>query len=186
MSEPTNGAELLARIKPQFREESTQICLRPDLLDEFERLDAELVESRAADTAGNRLADGTSAKTRDLAEKVVALEKQIEETAIEFRFKAMSKDKWRALCDTYPPRKQNELDAYAGYDRDAVLDAAVRMCLIDPVFDDKSWGELVEALNPSEWRELTDTVNSVNRGVVDAPKSVLASLILAKRGNTSR
>lgn len=197
MSEPTNGAELLARIKPQFREESTQICLRPDLLDAFEEADAELVASRAADTAGNRLADGTSAKTRKLAEKVVALQEQIDDTAITFRFKAMSKDKWRALCDSHPPRPKDQLDQAVGYNRDAVLDAAVPMSLIDPVFascekggcdheECGSWEQLVKKLNPSEWRELTDTVNSVNRGVVDAPKSVLASLILARRASTSR
>lgn len=197
MSEPLNGAELLARIKPQMREESTQICLRPDLLDEFEKADAELVRSRAADTAGNRLTDGTSKKTRELAEKVVALQGQIDDTAITFRFKAMSKDRWRALCDTHPPRAKDQIDAYAGYNRDAVLDAAVRLCLIDPVFetcakpdcdheDCGSWESLVAKLNPSEWNELAQTVNSVNQGVVDAPKSVLASQILGRRDNTSK
>lgn len=185
MSEPLNGAELLARIKPQMREESTQLCLRPDLLDAFEEADAELVASRAADMSGNRLSDGESTKTRKLAEKVAALEAEIDASAITFRFKAMSKDKWRALCDTFPPRAKNELDVYAGYDRDAVLDTAVRLCMVDPVFDDESWAELVKNLNPSEWTELTDTVNSANRGVVDAPKSVLASQILARRASTS-
>ena len=197
MSEPQNGADLLARIKPQMREESTQICLRPDLLDEFEAADAELVKSRAADLAGNRLADGTSAKTRKLAEKVLGLQEQIDGTAITFRFKAMSKDRWRALCDAHPPRPKNRLDASVGYNCDAVLDEAVRLCLLDPVFDmcEKpecdheacgSWEQLVKKLNPSEWNELTETVNSVNQGVVDAPKSVLASQILARRGNTSK
>lgn len=197
MSEPQSGADLLARIRPQFREESTQLCLRPDLIDAFEELDAELVRSRAADVAGDRLADGESKRTRELAKKVRELEEEVEAHSIDFHLRAMSKDKWRALCDSHAPRKGNELDAYAGYDRDAVLDEAVRICLFDPVFEDctkaecdhedcGSWQALVKKLNPSEWRELRDTVNSVNRGVVDAPKSELASRILAKRGSTSK
>lgn len=30
---PQSGADILARIKPRLREERTQLCLRPDLLD---------------------------------------------------------------------------------------------------------------------------------------------------------
>jgi hypothetical protein len=58
------------------------------------------------------------------------------------------------------------------------------MCLIDPVFDDESWTELTKIINIGEWRELRDVVNSVNRGVVDAPKSALASQILGRRATT--
>lgn len=62
----------------------------------------------------------------------------------------------------------------------------VRACLIDPVFDDASWAQFLEVCNPSEWQELRSRVQSANRGVVDLPKSELASRILTKRGSTSR
>lgn len=188
MSEPMNGAELLARIRPVMREESTQVCLRPDLVDAVIAADQELLQSQAKDTSGEgRMVDGgASPRTIELAEKVRALEEEVVAHSITFHFRAVSKDRWSALCDEHPPRPNNELDKFAGYDRDGVLAAAVRLCLVDPVFDDASWAELVKVLPEGEWKELTDTVNSLNRGVVDAPKSVLASRILDRLASTSR
>lgn len=187
MSEPQSGAELLAKIKPRLREEITQICLRPDLLDAWEEANTALSEQRVKDTTNARLSSGVSAETKRLAQKVQDLEAEIEATAIRFHFRAMPKDEWRALCDNHPPRKGNDMDLYAGYDRDAVIDSAVRKCLFDPVFDDESWAQFLAVCNPSEWNELRTTVTSVNRSVVgDAPKSVLASQILSKRGGGSR
>jgi hypothetical protein len=184
-SETQSGADLLARIRPQKREESTQLILRPDLVDEWQKADDQLTNQRMADAANKRLASGVSQTTRDLAKKVQKLEREIEKFAITFRFRAMSKDEYRALCDSHPPRQGDQVDQFTGYNRDAVLDAMVRACLYDPVFDDAAWAEFVSVCNPSEWDELRDTVNSVNRGVVDAPKSVLASRILTKRGSAS-
>lgn len=184
-SEPKNGAELLARIRPVLREESTSICLRPDLLDAWEEASTKLNESTVADSTG-RLAGGHSAGSKKLAQQVADLEKEMDETAVEFKFRAMPKDEWRTLCDKHPPRKGNDMDFYAGFDRDAVEDAAVRVCLIDPVFDDASWVEFIGVCNPSEWQELRSMVRSVNRSVVEVPKSELASRILAKRGTTSK
>lgn len=186
MSEPQSGAEILARIRPVRREESTYLCLRPDLLDEWEDANTALNEQQVADAAGARLNSGVSAKTKDLAKKVQALEAQIEETQIKFTLRAATADKWRSLCDKHPPRKDNDLDRYAGYNRDAVMDAAVRLCLVDPVFDEASWAQFLDVCNPSEWNELRAVVSSVNRSVVDVPKSPLASRILAKRGSGSR
>lgn len=185
MSQPLSGADLLARIKPMLREESTQICLRPDLLDEWDAANSALAASQVEDSSG-RLASGVSSKTRGLAQKVADLEAAIEESAITFKFRAIPKDRYRAVCDNHPPRKGNEIDQLLGHNRDAVADAMVRECLIDPVFDDESWAHFLEVCNPSEWQELKHAVQSVNRGVVDLPKSELASRILTKRANASK
>lgn len=210
MSDTVSGADLLARIKPKLREESTQLIMDNELLDQWTKLQEELAESRDKDMSGNRLSDGQSAKTKKLAKKVAELEEEIAAGSPTFVFRAVSKDKWRALCDSNPPRKNDIVDAHVGYNRDAVLDQAVRMCMISPVFDDcakmlndedceavdpesgevvkhfdcGSWQQFEAVCNPNEWQELVDTVNSVNRGVVDAPKSALASRILGKPGTT--
>lgn len=188
-TEPQNGAELLARIRPTLREESTYLCLRPDLLKAWEEAQEALAEQLAKDAAGSqqRVGQGASSKkARDLAAEVARLEAEIEETQVKFTLRAMRQDKWRSLCDSHAPRKGNELDLYSGYNRDAVLDAAVRECLIDPIFDDASWATFLEVCNPSEWAELRNVVTVVNRAVVDAPKSDLASRILAKPARASR
>lgn len=195
--EPQSGAALLAKIRPRFREESTQICLRPDLLEAWEEANSALSQAQVADATAGRLASGTSTDTKKLAEKVAKIEAEIEESAIMFRFRAMAKDRWQEIVDAHPPRPRNDMDTFSGYNRDAVLDAAIRECIVDPVFDDcekpgcdhsecGSWQQFTASCNPSEWLELRNTVNSVNRSVVDAPKSVLASQILSSRGSGSR
>lgn len=178
MSEPVNGAELLARIKPTLAEESTEICLRPDLVDAWREANDELEAIVAAGPQGRLGAK--PAGQQEAAERVQALEAEMEGALATFRFRALPKDEFRALCDDHPPRKGNELDLYMGYNRDAVLDEAVRLCMTDPVFDDKSWAEFVAVVNGGEWEELRRVVNSVNKGVHDAPKSVLASRILTR------
>lgn len=184
MSEPQDGRAVLDRIKPQRRVEWTELCLRPDLLSRHEELNAELIASQVKD-AGGRLVDGNSKRTKDLAKKLDALEQEIQSLAVRFTFRAMSKDEWQALCDNHPPRANNQMDLMAGYNLAAVQDDAIRKCLVDPVFDDASWRELLDVINPSEWAELRDMVTEVNRSVVEPPKSELASRILTRRANAS-
>lgn len=208
---PESGAAILARVKPRRRRESTLVCLRADLLRDWETEDAALRELQTQRAGNiNRLNPGTStedtldeaeksghADIRAQARKVRKIEQQIEESQIEFVFEQMNKDEWSALLDEHPPREDNQVDHIVGYDREAVLEALVYRCLVQPVFErceepgcDHSecgtWEQLTGTISPSEWRELRDTANRANSGVVDPPKSVLASLILDKRASGSR
>lgn len=191
MSEPQSGADVLARIRPVMREEATYLCLRPDLLDRWEDLNKQLVTQQARDHGDTedgprrRLGQGVSQSASDLAEEIQQVEDEIEATQVKFTLRAMSKHKWRELTDKYPPRKGNQYDLMLGYDPQSVWDDAVRECLIDPDFDDKSWSEFMQVCNPSEWDELVGVTRSVNRSVVDVPKSELASRILARRSDGS-
>lgn len=195
------GAELLAQIKPRLREKGTGICLRPDLLDEWEDEDQKLTEMRAKDQANPRLAAGVSAATKKQAQKVRELEEQIDATELRFVFRALPKDQYQALKDANPPRPDDQVDLFAGYNRVAVGDASVRRSLISPVFEDctqgtpeepcphtdcGSWQQFLAVCNTSEWDELRRTADEVNGAVLSAPKSRLASQILDKGGATSR
>lgn len=198
MNDNMSGAELLAQIKPRLREKGTGICLRPDLLDEWEEANTALAEADGAQEPGQRLAGGApKASVRKLAEKVQQIEDDIAANEIRFVFRAMPKHQWQTLCDQHPPRPGNQLDAFAGYDRDAVIDRAVRLCLVSPVFTDcgndscdhtscGSWQQLEAVCNPSEWAELRHTVEEVNGAVKSAPKSPLASRILESGGRGSK
>lgn len=197
MSGPRSGADVLARTKPVVREVSTNICLRPDLLDAWEAANDALTDAQAADTSGGRLSSGVSTATRKLAQKVTEIEAEIDATQVNFTFRALPKDKWYGMLDEFPPRTDNQLDNYVGYDRDAVLNEAVRRCMIDPVFEvctvtgcthDEcgTWEAFLKVLNHSEWDELRGTVNACNSAVVDAPKSELASRILGSPGSASK
>jgi hypothetical protein len=196
----TSGADLLRKIKPVKRREKTQICMRADIITELIEADAALGEMKTTDEAraGKRLSQGGySEATKKQARKVRRIEQKVVENSMDFEFEPMGKDRWRALCDDNPPRQGNQMDLFAGYNRDAVLDSAVRECLLSPTFDDctdpacdhtgcGTWQELVLILNPSEWQELKDTVGRANSAVTDDPKSVLASRVLGTPNGTSR
>lgn len=193
---PVSGKELLQRIRPTRREEKTQLCLRPDLLDRHEALTEQLLEAQSSQ--GPRLggSGGTSKTSKALAKEIEALEQEIMDHSMWFTMRAVDKATWQSICDRHPPREEFINDLYAGYNTDAVLDDAIRACLVDPVFEDcedpgcehdacGSWQNLEKVLNHSEWEELRATVNSVNRSVVEPPKSQLASLVLAPRSSAS-
>jgi hypothetical protein len=201
----TSGADLLRKIQPVKRRETTLVCLRADFIADLIREDKVLAEMQTEDQAkaGKRLAaGGYSEETKKQARKVRKIEKVVESNSMEFEFEAMGKDRWRELCDDNPPRQGNQMDSFIGHNRDAVLDAAVRECLVSPTFEDcatipttppdcphtgcGSWQELVRILNPSEWQELKDTVAKANSAVVDDPKSVVASRVLGTPNGTSR
>lgn len=179
---PQSGAEWLARIKPRLREQRTQICLRPDLLDAWEEANSRLLDAQNEDIGTKRLATGgTSSVTKKIAREVEAIQDEIERTSLWVTFRALPKDEWVKLCEQNPPRRGNDLDQVVGYDRDGVTDAAVRACMIDPEFDDQSWADFVKVVNPSEWAELRESVQLVNRAVTSTPKSAWAERALSRR-----
>lgn len=202
---PQTGAELLGRINPRRRIEKVHVCLRADLVAEFQAADEELERLQAETSSpSNRLnpsnaTEGNEAM-RAQARKVRKLEDQIVDSQTEFTFQALNKDQWRALTDDHPPRKSNQMDYVVGYDRDTVLDELVRVCLLTPKFEEclddngdprtdcshescGTWQQLLSVINPSEWAELRDTANLANSQVVEAPKSALASQVLDRRSN---
>lgn len=185
---PQSGAEVLARIKPRLREEATYVCLRPDLIDEWEDAEQALREAmQPQEGRPGRLGEGgKSADTQALAEKVQSLEAEIEASQMRVAMRAMPKDAWIALCEEFPPREGNQFDSMQGYNRDAVVDAAVRECIVDPAFDDQSWADFIAVLNPTEWAELRSLVNRVNRVVTEGPKSALAVSVLTRHAGASR
>lgn len=182
------GAQMLARIKPKLDEDFTEICLRPDLAGVLEELNEELKDAQLnPKSTEKRRADGTTARSRKLAQDILDIQAQMDETAVEFRFRALPRDKFRALCDDNPPRRGNQYDAAVGYDSEAVEDELVRRSLIEPVFDDESWAQLLDVISIGEWNQLRKYANKVNGSVVtESPKSALASRILSSRASSSR
>jgi hypothetical protein len=211
----TSGAALLKKIKPTLRRKRVHICLRPDLLNEWNVANEAMQESMAKDAADAadegrpRLATQEfkySDATIELANKVEAIEKRINAADAVFEFEALPQDEWTSMVAGYPPRKDNPYDLLAGYDRSAALDAGVRRCLVDPVFeecpsesdgtiecdhsagsecDGGSWQAFLRVCASSEWEELRNGVSEVNTETQDNPKSVLASRVLSSSAASS-
>lgn len=197
MSAPQSGADVLRRVRPTLAEQSTELCLRPDLLEKWQDASDALEETVVREAnSGQRLGSAPSQRQRELAEAVQSIEAEIAEAAVTFTLRALPPHRWRALCDNHPPREGNQIDRVVGYNRDAVLDVAVRECLIDPAFEDcaekdcdhegcGSWQQFTISCNAGEWNELRQVANTVNLGVVEDPKSELASRILTRRASGS-
>ena len=164
-----SGADILARIKPTLRVVRTEICLRPDLIADLEAADAELREHIEAEAlqspaagwqvvgrveggARPRPVPSRSSRTRSSSRRSCS-------TSVRSRRTSGS-----ALALKHPPRPDDQFDQYAGYNRDATVDAAIRECLVDPVFDDESWEALVAVCNVSEWSEMRRATNEANGG----------------------
>lgn len=193
-----SGAAFFARVNPTVREEKVWISLRPDLFAKHEAAEEALAEAMTKAKGDGRMnPGGDSPKTKQLAKAVADIEEEIRRTAALITFHPLPKDEWQALSEKHAPREKDAYDQLVGYNRDAVLNAAVRLCMVDPVFEDctekdcdhtacASWQRFEKQLNPQEWDMLRQGVNTVNAAVTDDPKSVLASQVLAKRGNASR
>lgn len=192
-----SGADILAEISPTVRTGVAHICMRPDLIDEWEKANDELMESQAADAGNKRLGTGgVSTRTKGLAEKVRTLEEQIEAADVAFTFHKIGKIRHSEICEEHPPRDGNNMDLMVGYDREAVDNAVVFESLVDPVFEEctkkgckhkdcGTWQALLVFLGPGEWEEMTRVVREVNEAVTQSPKSVLASRILDRPASGS-
>lgn len=199
---PRNGAELLAQIQPQLAEVTIKLCLRPDLLNEYNTAVQELEELRAEGgrlrkqaegSKGGRMASRKSPAEREndaqqeqAARKVRDIEERMAEFEAEFTFQGIPKDEWRDLVDSHPPREGHQVDLFTGYNRDAVLDQLVRPSLVDPEFDDVSWKQLCDLLNAGQWNRLREAAAQANDGVAEVPKSQTASDILSRVAAASK
>lgn len=193
MTGPIDGDALLAKIKPQFKEVRVQVCLRPDVIEEWHTADEalRLEQAKSATNNGGRLASTTPEKTpataaaKRLAKKVGELEQSIEDSSIWFTFRKLPKPEYEALCMEHPPRKDNQFDLIRGYNINAVTDALARRCLVDPVFTDDGWLALQSSIGEAEWSALVQGAQDANDAVATPGKSELASLIRSQRGNAS-
>lgn len=197
VSSSEDAAAILARIKPTRRQEWHQVCLRPDLIDEWiveaDKLGGMVAEREEREQQTQRLNPRTKTEQSSMAERkqaetVKELEERIEspEATMWLLFEALPNDEWQILTEQYPPRKDDMQDQFAGYDRKAAIDAAVRQCIVKPAFTDESWAELLPYINPSEWEAMRDTTNRVNGRYEEAPKSRLAASVLTRRVGGSR
>ncbi|KAB2347354.1 hypothetical protein [Actinomadura rudentiformis] len=174
-------ADLIKNAK--LPEDGVSICLRSDLALQHEELEGRLEAARTADQQ-NTLAAGGQA--RKIAEEIQALEEQMREHTHRFVFRGIPRRRYRDLMEQYPPREGNKDDALFGADNSTFPHALIAACCIDPVMTRDQVEELCEVLTDGQVLELFGCALALNRGLVDVPKSVAASAILAKPAPRSR
>lgn len=183
------GDELLEELDPQRRTADTWICLKADLMEEWqtehEKLQAMRADELSKQSARLASAAGSSPEVKAQARKVQKLEKRINDSQMHFVFENLNPDEQAALAAEHPPRKGNQFDMMAGYNRDTMATASVRKCLVEPEFSDAGWTRLMGVIPPGEWNELIETCNRANGRVSSLPKSELAETLLHGRNGTA-
>jgi hypothetical protein len=188
----------------QFRaaERSVPICLRGDLVAEWEEADRAL--KRLQDQPDDSL---EGAGTQPLVERIEALQAQMSEHTDNFRVRALGGPKFRALRNAHPPRRGEdgnplEEDAALGVNRETFYPALLRAAVVEPALDDDDWrelfgdddaerarreaaGEPVEdgLLTDYQFQELAYTAWVLNAGAIDVPFSRAASFVKKRSGS---
>lgn len=166
-------------------EETVPICLRGDLVAEFERLERDLEEAqkRTVDSlAGNG--------ARPIAQRMEEIREQMAESTVTFRLRALASEAWYDLTEAHPPRvdgdgvvlKRDRL----GVNTETFFPALLRKCVIEPALDDEDWAALPTALTAKQRRNLNTAAWNLNQEDVDIPFSYDASQILDSEPESRR
>ncbi len=176
-----DGDALLEKINPTLPRIKTTAVLDGALYQEWRDADNKLTEMKTTDANGRLNPQANTG--RDLkkqAKLVQALEQKMRDAAVEFEFESLSTPEYQKLILKHPAREDDQFDFMAGYNRETVNDALVRLCLVNMEFSDAGWERLQAKCPPGEWSHLRETVMKVNAERVTPGKSLLASQILGQ------
>lgn len=166
----TEFKTLLAAAK--LPERTVPICLRGDLVAEFEDLERQLEEALRT-PANSAEGDGSTA----IAERMEQLRAEMRDHTYPFRLRAMKRPRWHAFCAEHPPRKGDDgeidpMDRVRLVNVETFYPALVRQSVVDPVLEDAEWTLLLdEALTDHQFGELAQAAWDLNREDVDIPFS---------------
>jgi hypothetical protein len=173
------------------------ICMRGDLVAEFEALEADLTKV-AANVVDSRL-NGAKAQGRKLAEQMAVLQEEMRGSTVPFILRALGRSRWAALLAEHPPRMGADgkvlADDTGGFNAATLWTPLIRASVISPLLDDDDWAVLLmtnedgtdgddnggglsngqfDALGTAAWR--------LNQSLVDIPFSRAALAILRSIG----
>lgn len=172
----TTVADLIARAKP--RETTVSLCLRGDLVAEFEALDAELTNLTI--TAGWKT-DEPMAEAGALADRLETLRAEMAEDTVVVRFQALKRIEWEALVDAHPGRTPDEAFNFSTFPLALIAASAV-----DPAMTEQEASDLLDVLNEGQRVALFDAAYTVNQEATAVPFSASASAVSRWREQKSK
>lgn len=154
-------------------ETQVPLCLRTDLVTEYEQVTRELEKAREA--AAQSLA-GSGGTVQALDERLAGLRAEMRESTLTLTLRALPSARYQALVDKHPPRlvdeKVDRRDRVFGFNVDAFFPALAKACTVDPQLDDEDWEALLGddgKLTDAQVGTLTDAAWKLNRKDVDLP-----------------
>lgn len=170
-------AEILASAKR--RETSVRLCLRGDLVAEFEALDAELTDLTVT---GQWKTDEPRAEAEALAARIDALRAEMEQDTIVFRFRSLPRLEWEALVEAHPGRDAKD----EPFNWSTFPLALIAACAFDPEMNATEASDLLDLLNEGQRIKLFDACYTVNQESTAIPFSVSASAVSRWREQNSK
>lgn len=177
--------DMLAQARPAER--VIRLCLRGDLVAEYEELDRHRAE--VVNKVDRSSLAGSPAVA--IARQMEALQEQMKDFTYPFRVRALTRKTYQALVAAHPPRRDEkgevlEADREMGINQNTFWDPLIRACVVDPVMDDEQWARLLdELLSDRQYEQLGIAALAVCRGNVDIPFSSAASDLLKTSGGES-
>lgn len=179
-----NIDDILNQAKPVER--SIPLCLRGDLVAQYEKLDRERanLEPGSHDSL-------TVSPAMAIARQMAALREQMQEATVTFVVRGLPRKRFQALAAEHPPRRGpdgniHEDDAYNQVNGLTFYDPLIRLCLLEPVMTDEQLTRLLdEVLSDRQWSDLAGLCLVACRGSVDIPFSSAASAVLRSSGDDS-
>lgn len=179
-------------------EKTVPICLRGDLVAEFEELDARLGALTTDRPSDPRLNSGPVAEGKRIAQAMLDLQEQMRASTVTFRLRALKPSRWAELRAEHPPRQGEGgkvLDEDSmGVNSSTFFTPLIRESVVFPVLDDADWqillndeeapadGEDEDAgargLSDQQIDLLGGAAWAVNRRGVDIPFSRAASRMI--------
>lgn len=175
-----NIDELLSSAR--LAEETVPICLRPDLLDDYNAAVTALDAAEKAHATDGSLDGSDKAAAAALVDE---LRDQMLDASVRFTVRALPRRRWTALLGEHPPREGDEMDARTGFNRDTFYDALVRECVVEPQLSDEQWDTLDAALSTAQFAALKTTAMVINSADVDVPFLLAASRAPTSTGPAS-
>ena len=158
-------------------ERSVDVCLRADLFAEAEGIHRELQQAESErDAATASLASGSESRVK--AEQLQAVRDEMLDHTLTLRFRALPRKGKRNLALRYPPREDNLGDLAEGVNVEAMTEALIPLCLVDPVFDAEDWEAFEASTSDGQWLPIAAAVWAINNQDVEVPFSRTASRII--------
>lgn len=174
-----------ADLKKQHRNtrQSTRVTLRGDLLDEVERLEADMRREAEIDKWQNR-----DPVALQIAKAIQVLEEQARESEVEFTFEALGRGEYAKLIAAHrPTAAQKELyGEYLEWNADTFPPALLAASCAEPAElagNLAEWTEIHTTWSNGQVTRIWNTCVLANAGVADTPKSLEASEALRERGS---
>ncbi|MGR7002815.1 hypothetical protein ACU686_40535 [Yinghuangia aomiensis] len=169
---PQTFAQIKAKFRP--RETTVPIVLAGDLAAEHAILEAELVQlAKSWDPSSL----GEKDPRREIASRISELQKQMRESEVQIRLRALQGSAWSDLVAAHPGKQPKEV-----FNLETLPAAAIAACAVDPLLTPDEAAELLGMLSDGDQGVLFDAVCKLNTEVSKVPFSLTASAALYSIG----